>query len=206
MQHRLVAIGRQLRTETPRPRASPTAATLSTHGAKNPLWPSQLLSVPLERVQQRTAKQVMVLLIPQVMEELSRPSELPLRSVFLRLSQHMVDVSIPQVFGQHFVVPNISSQDRILQCTVEQVSRCCGDADRRPVGGCADTVFQDRIQQRTPHADLWHPSSAGSEGTLGSLQGFFFEDRVQQGFFLLAISLAEKISEMLQGREHVSSR
>ena len=61
----------------------------------------------------------------------------------------MVDVSVPQVVGQLFVVPKISSQDRILQRTVEQVSRCSGDADRKAVGGCADIVFQDTVQQRT---------------------------------------------------------
>ena len=60
-----------------------------------------------------------------------------------------MDVSVPQALGQLFVVPKISSQDRILQRTVEQISRCFGDTDRRTVGGCVDIVFQDRSQQRT---------------------------------------------------------
>ena len=52
-------------------------------------------------------------------------------------------------WGRSFVVPKISSQDRILQRAVEQVSRCSCDADRRTLGRCADTAFQDRTQQRT---------------------------------------------------------
>ena len=67
------------------------------------------------------------------------------------IREHVVDVSVPQVVGQLFVVPKISSQDRVLQCTVEQVSRCSGDADRGTVGGCADIVFQDR----TSSARTW---------------------------------------------------
>ena len=45
-----------------------------------------------------------------------------------RICELVVDVSVQQVVWL-FVVP--------------------GDADRRTVGGCADIVFQDRIQQRT---------------------------------------------------------
>ena len=36
---------------------------------------------------------------------------------------YVVDVSVPQVDVQPFVVLKFSSQDRILQCTVEQISR-----------------------------------------------------------------------------------
>ena len=48
------------------------------------LWPSRFLSDPLERVQQRTAEQIVDMLIPQVMYLLSRPHNLNLRNVFLR--------------------------------------------------------------------------------------------------------------------------
>ena len=46
------------------------------------------------------------------------------------ISGFVADVSIPQVDVQPFVVHKFSSQDRILQCTVEQISCCSGDADR----------------------------------------------------------------------------
>ena len=55
-------------------------------------------------------------------------------------------VSIPQVDVQPFVVHKFSSQDRILQCTVEQISR---EADRRTVGRPAD----ERVPRQNPAAD-----------------------------------------------------
>ena len=66
---------------------------------------------------------------------------------------------------QPFVVLKFSSQDRILQCTVEQISR---DADRRTVGRSAD----ERVPRQNPAADSRHPSSAGSGGTRGGLHSF----------------------------------
>ena len=55
-----------------------------------------------------------------------------------------------------------SSQDRILQCTVEQISR---DADRTDL----------RVPRQKPAADsrtdLRHPSAAGLKGTRGGLHG-----------------------------------
>ena len=55
--------------------------------------------------------------------------------------------------------------DRILQCTVEQVSRCSSDVYHRTVGGSAEV----RVSRQNPAADsrtdLGHSSSAGSGGT-----------------------------------------
>ena len=60
----------------------------------------------------------------------------------------MVDVSVPQV-GQLFAVPKNSSQDRTLQRTVEQISRCSSAADDRTVGESADR----RVPRQNPAAD-----------------------------------------------------
>ena len=72
------------------------------------------------------------------------------RSVFLRGFVNMWWTSpLHLLSGSSLFLPKISSQDRILQRTVEQVSRCSGDADRRKVGGCAGIVFQDGTQKWT---------------------------------------------------------
>ena len=117
--------------------------------------------VPLERVQQWTAEQVMETSIPQVMLGLSRQTN------FSGAGR------LPFTSRRSFV-PKISSQDRILQRTVEHVSRCSGDADRRTGGGCADIVFQDRIQQRTlmPISDIPVPQVGFLQGP-GSTAFFF---------------------------------
>ena len=73
---------------------------------------------------------------------------LPQERISERNCGYVVDVSNPQVDVQlqPFVVHKFSSQDRILQCTVEQISR---DADRRTVGRCAD----ERVPRQNPAAD-----------------------------------------------------
>ena len=76
--------------------------------------------------------------------KLSRPSELSERNC-----EHVVDVSVPQVVGQLFVVPKISSQDRIVQRTVEHVSRCSRAAYNRTVCRSAEV----RFSRQNPAAD-----------------------------------------------------
>ena len=55
---------------------------------------------------------------------------------------HVVDVSVPQVVGQLFVVPKISGQDRILQRTMEHISRCSSAADDRTVVKVPTSCFK----------------------------------------------------------------
>ena len=101
-----------------------------------------------QRQQQQTSEHVTDMPIPQVMWHLSRPPKLSLKErTSERICEHVVDVSVPQVVEQLFVVPKIS--DRILQRTVEQVSRCSGDACRRTKGRGAEV----RVTSQNPPAD-----------------------------------------------------
>ena len=101
-----------------------------------------------QRQQQLTSEHVTDMPIPQVMWHLSRPPKLSLKErTSERICEHVVDVSVPQVVEQLFVVPKIS--DRILQRTVEQVSRCSGDACRRTNGRGAEV----RVTSQSPPAD-----------------------------------------------------
>ena len=59
------------------------------------------------------------------------------------------DVPKPQVVEQVVEVPKTSSQDRILQCAVEQISRCSSATDDRKVGESVD----ERVPRQNPGAD-----------------------------------------------------
>ena len=110
-----------------------------------------------------------------------------LRNVFVRGFVNVWWTSpFHQSSGSSLLCPKISHQDRILQRTVEQVSRCDGT-----VGESADIVFQDRTQQRTVMK-------------ISVVFNSFSQDWVQHRFMELifetpAISLAEKISEKWVG-------
>ena len=82
-----------------------------------------------------------------------------------RIREHVVDVSVPQVVEQLFVVPKISSQTqpcsaprrRFLAVPVPRMIEQFVDVPK--------TVSQDRIQQRTLEQISDNPSSAGSGGS-----------------------------------------
>ena len=108
-----------------------------------------------------------------------------------------------------FVVPKRPSQDRILQCTVEQVIRCSGD-DRRTVGGCVDIVSQDIVSQdRTQQRTLMQISDLPVPQVVMELVKVFTVSPkiwfVELIFETPATSLAEKISEKVVNThvEHV---
>ena len=146
-----------------------------------------------------------------------------------------MDVSVPQVVELLFVVAKISSQDRTLQRIVEQNSCCCGDVDRGTVGGCANIVIQDRIQQRSlmqisdvpfpqeeeelvdVFTDLSHDrdqqclrSSTSKVPLLHPLRSSFSprteQHRVQQVIETADISLIEEIKEVTKFERERSSR
>ena len=106
--------------------------------------------IPLERVQQRAAEQVMYLPVLQVMKELSRLSKLSRWSVFLR-----------GIVNMWWTSPFYKSSCSSLLCPRSQAKTESWSVPWNsflavPVtliveqfGGCADIVFQDRTQQRT---------------------------------------------------------
>ena len=139
-----------------------------------------LQTIHQERISERIAVQIVnvPVEVPKWISGTSATTDLRARYVSQeciseRICEHMVDVPVPQVVGQLFDAPKTSSRYRILHCIVEQISRCSCGADDTAVGGCAEIVFHDRIQQRTlvQIADILVPQVVDG-GTRGGFHSF----------------------------------
>ena len=117
-----------------------------------------------------------------------------------RTCEQVVDVRMPQVVGQVFEVLKISSQDRDLRGTVEQIPDILVPEMVDTVGGSAG----DRFPMTESSSGLWSRSLTLQFRRLWrnwwrSLR-VFSQDRIQQRFLeqineTPAVSLAEKIVE-----------
>ena len=116
---------------------------------------------------------------------------------------------MPQVVGQVLEVPKISSQDRDLHGTVEQILDVLVPEMAKQLVEVPETISPDRIQQRTVE-QIVDASVPQAEEELADVFRVFSQDRIQQRIveqIIPVIPLAEKIVELLviQTRQSVNA-